>query len=109
MAAAQTLRAARFDDHVADLAGEAVAAADELAVRDDAAADAGAEGHHDKVVDTASRPPLVFGERGAVGVVLTEHHRTAERLAEQRPQVGARRALQIGSERQASVSTHEPR
>ena len=77
--AAETRGAARDDDHVADLTGEATATADQLAVGDDAAADAGAERHHDEVVDTATGAPLVFAERGAVGVVLAEHHRARER------------------------------
>jgi hypothetical protein len=39
-----------FDDHVANLAGKAIASAHELSVGDDPATDARPQGHHDEVV-----------------------------------------------------------
>ena len=58
---AEARRAVRLDDHVADLTRETAATAHQLAVGDDAATDAGTEGHHDEVVDAAPGAPLVLG------------------------------------------------
>ena len=81
---------ARDDLHVAELAGDAEAAALDLAVDEDAAADAGAEGHHHHVGLAArgAEPPL--GPDRGVGVVVDEdRQRTAASAA---PPAAARRA-----------------
>jgi hypothetical protein len=106
VAPARASGAARDDHHVTDLAGEAAAAADQLAVGHHSPADACAQGHHDEVVDTASRAPLVFGERRAVRVILAKHHRTAERFTQQRTQVGARSRPQVRREGEAPITAH---
>ena len=49
----------------------------------------------------------MFSQRRAVGVVLTEHQRAAERVAELRAEVGARRTLEVGRVGEATVTAHE--
>ncbi len=71
-----------LDHHVANLAGEPGVPANQATVRDDPAADAGAERHEDEVVDAARRTPLVLGDRGAVRVVLRADARIAQRCTE---------------------------
>ena len=54
---------------------------DDAAVIDDAAADTGAEGEQDKVVDVAAGTVPLFAEGGGVGVIL-EDDGCAELLAD---------------------------
>jgi hypothetical protein len=91
------------------LAGETAATAHELSVGDDAAPNTGAQGHHHEVRDAPAGAPLVLGERGAVGVVLTEHTGVAQSLSQQRPQIGAGGCLEIWREGQMSVAAHHAR
>ena len=68
--AAQARRAVGVDDHVPELAGEAVGAVLQRTAGDQAAADAGAERDEDDVVDARRRAEPPLGERRAGGVVV---------------------------------------
>ncbi len=67
---------------MAELAGGAARTPVQLAVRDDAAADAGAQGEHDHLARAAAGAVAKLGEAGHVGVVV-DHDRHAVALAEQ--------------------------
>ena len=58
---------------VADLAGGAVEAAEELVVDDDAHADAGADRDHDEGRDAAREPAPLLADGGHVDVVVDQH------------------------------------
>jgi hypothetical protein len=73
------------DAGASELAGVAGAAGDELAVGDDAAADAGTDGDVAELVGTAAGAELPFGDRCGVGVVMDldgQLQRVAEARAE---------------------------
>ena len=77
------------DRHVAELAGEAVRAVEELAAGDDRAADAGRDGQVDEVVDAARRAEGLLAERGDVRVAI-EERRQARALARAPRRAGCR-------------------
>src|SRR6202049_2414873 len=68
--AARTLRARRIDHVMSNLGMGAVDAAIELAIENDSAANAGADGHIDQSGPISSGAPTGFRQRGSVAVVL---------------------------------------
>ena len=88
------------DHHVPDLTGNAVAAGVQLAVNDNAAANAGAERYHQHVARALGRTGSRFAERGAVRVVI-QMHRTAE-LRQKRIRKADVIQTQIGAEPQGA-------
>ena len=68
------------DNHVPDLTGNAVAAGVQLAVNDNAAANAGAERYHQHVARALGCTGSRFAERGAVRVVIQMHRPAVHRL-----------------------------
>ena len=88
------------DNHVPDLTGNAVAAGVQLAVNDNAAANAGAERYHQHVARALGRTGSRFAERGAVCVVI-QMHRTAE-LRQKRIRKTDVIQTQIGTEPQGA-------
>ena len=81
--AAPAQDSAGHDPHVADLGGDPEGAAVQLAVEDDAAADAGADGDQEEVVDVLAGAEGELAPRRGVGVVL--HH---DRQVDARLQLG---------------------
>src|SRR5207302_3863239 len=70
--AAPALPSRRHDTDMTGFAGESEAAAVEIAVDDEAAADAGADGQHDDVGELLAGAEPVFAPCGCVGVVLDD-------------------------------------
>ena len=62
--------AVEVDAHLADFAGGVLAAAVHLAIEDEAAADAGAEGEGDDVAEAASGAIAELGPGHGVGVIF---------------------------------------
>ncbi len=92
--------------HVAELAGQSVLAAVDVAVADDGAADAGAERDHDHVVLAAAGAEAPFGPGGGVGVVLDhdgEAEPGAERLLE-----GFAAPVEVGGEEHGGAFGVDP-
>ena len=83
-----------------DLTGNAVAAGIQLAVNDNAAANAGAERYHQHVARALGRTGSRFAERGTVGIVI-QMHRTAE-LRQKRIRKADVVQSQIGAEPQGA-------
>jgi len=81
-----------------------VGAAEEPPVDDEPAADPGAEGDEDELVDAARRPEPVLGDGRRVGVVREHDRAPAEPCREHGCHVGARRARQVGADREDAVA-----
>ena len=71
---------AAHEAQVAELGADAVAAAEQLAVGDDGAADAGTHRQHDHVVHALARAEAVLAPPRGVGVVLDRHRRVQPAL-----------------------------
>src|SRR6185437_10547495 len=63
------------DGHVADLAGHAEIAMQDVTIGDDTAADSGAEREQNQIVDIAARSYPRLAERSSVRVVFKNHGR----------------------------------
>ena len=87
--------------NVAQLAGDAVRAAQQFAAQHDAATDAGAEGEHDhRVVGVPRRAEAELGPGRDVGVVL--HHDRQARRCESSSRSGSFRQARLGAKRTRS-------
>src|SRR6185437_547185 len=73
VATATAQPAVRIDDHVAELAGVALRAGNQVAVDDDAPAHADFTGKVDQMIDAAARAADVFGQAAEVAVVAHTH------------------------------------
>ena len=73
-------RPSGHDAHVADLGADAEGAAEQLAVEHDAAADAGADGDQQQVVDVVAGAEGELAPGGGVRVVLDHHREVDPRL-----------------------------
>ena len=91
--AAGAARTPVVDGHVPALGGASGASVMDLAVQDDARADAGAEGGVEDVGVPSSRAPQDFGESGGVGVVIHLRGDTED-------------ALGLGGQREAAPARH---
>ena len=65
---------------VSDLAAEAVPSGDDLSVMDDAAADTGAQRHHDRILRAFSAALPGFAEGSDVGVISKLHRHAAHKV-----------------------------
>src|SRR6266566_1106310 len=69
-----------LDFHVTEFRGGVVSALKEMSIGHHSAADAGAEGEEDEIVDAFAGAEEKFAERGGVGVILNFHVEAEERL-----------------------------
>ena len=77
-AAAKTRFLRTVNRHVAEFAGEAVVAIKQLAVDDDAAAYAGAEGYHNEILHSLGGAVHHLADGGGIGVIGQGNRQTAE-------------------------------
>ena len=100
---------------MAELAAEAVGAAEELAVDEDAAADADLAEDADEVLDVARDALPVLGERGEVGLVLGAHGKAGQPRASSsatgisdQPRFGARSSVPVCASTRPGSATATP-
>lgn len=105
-ATARTLATTHLDDHMTDLAGETVGAANETPPSDDSPADSRADGHDQGMFTIASRADTPFGESRAIGVVV-DRNPTSEPFGKSLGYPEVLDTGQVGRRNDHSVERHE--
>ena len=67
-----------IEDHVADFSAGAVGTMEQMAADDDAAADAGTQGHEDHILTAGTAALPVFAQSGNIGIIACLHRETGE-------------------------------